>query len=322
MSETIDAAFEVFDREPPLPTMSSEILAGLQASVKSIPPKYFYDAKGSRLFDAITELPEYYPTRTEVGILRRHASDYGALVDAESMVEYGSGSSTKVRILLESVMPSAYVPVDISKDHLVRAARAIQADFPGLDVYPTCDDYTQPFALPAPVAALSQVAFFPGSSVGNFSPAAADAFLANVARVVGPGGWFMIGADLKKDPDVLHAAYNDARGVTAAFNRNVLHHINQALGADFDPASFRHEALYNESDGRIEMYLVAESRQVVTIAGETVVIDESERLHTENSHKYGTTEFQDKMQRAGFETVEAWTDDQEYFLVLLARAVS
>ena len=320
MSEIDNTPFELFDRQPPLPAMSSEILAGLAEEQKRIPPKYFYDAAGSKLFDAITELPEYYPTRTEVGILERRSDDFSALIDAESVVEYGSGSSVKVRTLLESVRPSAYVPVDISKDHLVGAARSIQVDFPELAVYPTCDDYTKPFQLPSPVAELSQIAFFPGSSIGNFAPPEADVFLANVARVVGPGGWFMIGADLKKDPSVLHAAYNDSSGVTAAFNKNVLRHINYALDADFDLDAFVHEAIYNETDGRIEMYLTAKSEQVVSVAGETVRISESERLHTENSHKFAIDEFGTKVERAGFEVVKSWTDERAYFLVMLARA--
>ncbi len=320
MSEIVKTPFELFDRQPPLPTMSSEILTGLGEEQKRIPPKYFYDAAGSKLFDAITELPEYYPTRTEVGILERRSADFRALIDAESVVEYGSGSSMKVRILLESVRPAAYVPVDISKEHLVGAARSIQVDFPDLAVYPTCDDYTKPFQLPQPVAGLSQIAFFPGSSIGNFAPSEADVFLANVARVVGPGGWFMIGADLKKDPRVLHSAYNDSSGVTAAFNKNVLRHINQALDSDFDLDAYAHEAVYNEIDGRIEMYLTATSDQVVSIAGETVRIRESERLHTENSHKYSVDEFRAKVEGGGFEIVETWTDERAYFLVLLARA--
>lgn len=218
MSEIVKSPFEIFDRQPPLPAMSSEILTGLAEEQKRIPPKYFYDAAGSKLFDAITTLPEYYPTRTEVGILERRSDDYGALIDAESVVEYGSGSSMKVRILLDAVRPSAYVPVDISKEHLVDAARSIQSDFPDLAVYPTCDDYTKPFLLPSRCRAFPD-RLFPGSSIGNFAPLEADVFLANVAAVVGPGGWFMIGADLKKDPDVLHAAYNDASGVTAEFNK-------------------------------------------------------------------------------------------------------
>ena len=312
--------FALFDRKPPLPDMASEVLRGLRQPRKSIPPKYFYDAAGSKLFDAITRLPEYYLTRTEVAILTanqraiaRHAGGNACLV------EYGSGSSTKVRILLDALAPAAYVPVDISKDHLEATARAVYDDYPALAVYPTCADYTAALELPPPVASLSRLAFFPGSSIGNFDPDGADAFLRAVARTVGAGGCLLVGVDAKKDADVLGGAYNDASGATARFNRNLLRHVNAAVGANFDPRAFDHRAVYNDAAGRIEMYLDSRRDQVVRVDGEEVAFAAGEPLHTENSYKYAPEEFQAKAERAGFERVALWQDDRRYFMVYLLR---
>ena len=298
----------------------AEVTHGLSLPQKAIPPKYFYDAEGSRLFDAITRLPEYYPTRTEIGILDENRAAIGEHVDAGAcLVEYGSGSSIKVRILLAACQPHSYVPVDISKDHLVASARAIYDDFPALSVYPTCADYTQPFELPPAVAELPPVAFFPGSSIGNFDPSAADGFLCAVAQTLGPGGTLIVGVDAKKDPEVLARAYNDAAGVTARFNENLLRHLNTALGTDFDLDGFEHRAIYNAEAGRIEMYLDAVRDQVVRINGDAVELAVGEALHTENSYKYAPDEFIAKAERAGFECVEAYLDDRRYFMVLLLR---
>ena len=314
------ARFEVFDRKPPLPDMVAEVARGLRLRQKSIPPKYFYDAAGSKLFDAITELPEYYLTRTEIGILDDNRDAIGRRVGVGTcLVEYGSGSSVKVRILLAACRPEAYVPVDISKDHLVTSARAIYNDFPALSVYPTCADYTAPFDLPPVARELPRVAFFPGSSIGNFDPLAADRFLAAVARTVGTGGMLIVGVDAKKDPRVLASAYNDAAGVTARFNENLLTHINAAAGADFDLTGFRHRAEYNADAGRIEMYLDATRDQVVRINGDSVAFARGEPLHTENSYKYAPDEFVAKTERAGFECTAAYRDDRGYFTVLLLR---
>ena len=300
--------------------MASEVLRGLRQPRKSIPPKYFYDAAGSKLFDAITRLPEYYLTRTEVAILTANQRAIARHADANAcLVEYGSGSSTKVRILLDALAPAAYVPVDISKDHLEATARAVYDDYPTLAVYPTCADYTKALELPPPVALLSRLAFFPGSSIGNFDPDGADAFLLAVARTVGPGGCLVIGVDAKKDANVLTDAYNDASGITARFNRNLLSHINTAVGADFDPRAFDHRAVYNESAGRIEMYLDSRSDQVARINGEEVFFAAGEPLHTENSYKYAPREFQAKAELAGFESIALWQDDRRYFMVYLLR---
>ena len=220
--------------------MAAEVIQGLGQDQKAIPPKYFYDAAGSRLFDAITRLPEYYLTRTEVDILRANQAAIAAWArPGACVVEYGSGSSVKVRILLDACQPAAYVPVDISKDHLAKSAREVFQDYPVLAVYPTCADYTAPFALPPLVAGLPRVAFFPGSSIGNFDPEAADAFLRNTASALNSGDCFIVGVDTKKDRSVLLPAYNDDAGVTASFNRNLLLHLNAALGGQLRSARFR-----------------------------------------------------------------------------------
>ena len=300
--------------------MTRDVLRGLSRPAKSIPPKYFYDERGSLLFERITALPEYYLTRTEVGILRANRTALAEAVgDGGCLIEYGSGASTKVRLLLDACRPAAYVPVDISREHLMQAARAIHDDY-DLPVYPTCADYSAPFELPEPARDLRRVAFFPGSSIGNFDPAEADAFLRGVAEVVGSGGALAIGVDTKKDPAVLHRAYNDSAGVTADFNRNVLRHINATVGADFDPNAFAHEAIYNEAAGRIEMYLVANNTHTVTVAGTRIPFTKGEHLHTENSYKYEPDEFVAKASRAGFDCPHLWQDPAGHFMVLALRA--
>ena len=301
--------------------MAAEVLRGLSRPAKSIPPKYFYDAEGSRLFDLITGLPGYYLTRIETGILRDNRNRVAGLAGTGGcLVEYGSGSSVKSRLLIEACRPAAYVPVDISRDHLEQSARAVFDRYPELAVYPTCADYSAPFELPPPVAALPRLAFFPGSSIGNFEPAAAGDFLRGVAQVVGPGGWMVLGVDTKKDREVLDRAYTDAGGVTEEFNRNLLRNINNAVGAEFDAEGFRHLATYNEDAGRIEMYLVSERDQQVKVAGTEVAFAAGERLHTENSYKYAPQEFAAIADRSGFDCVDILQDDRAYFMVLMLRA--
>ena len=257
--------------------MAAEVLRGLSLPAKAIPPKYFYDAEGSRLFDVITKLPGYYLTRVETAILRDNRERIARRVGTGTcLVEYGSGSSVKSRLLIEACRPAAYVPVDISRDHLEQSARAIFASYPELAVYPTCADYTTPFQLPPPAAGLQRLAFFPGSSIGNFEPAAAGEFLRGVAQVVDAGGWLVVGVDAKKDRDVLDGAYTDVAGITEQFNKNLLANINAALGADFDLAGFRHLAVYNEQAGRIEMYLVSQRDQRVTVAGTEITFAKDE----------------------------------------------
>ncbi|WP_448190452.1 L-histidine N(alpha)-methyltransferase [Azospirillum sp. sgz301742] len=288
----------------------SDVLDGLSRERKSLPCKYFYDRRGSALFDAICELEEYYPTRTETAILHRHAADFAELAGpGAAVVELGSGSSVKVRILLDALeTPAAYVPVDISREHLLASAARLAGDYPELTVVPVAADYVQGFPLP-PVAPPERIlAFFPGSTIGNFDPGEAAAFLGRLARRLGTGSRLLIGVDLKKRGDVLEAAYNDARGVTAAFNLNLLARINRELDGTFDLESFAHHAFYDESLGRIEMHLVSRRAQTVAVGRRSFRFRAGETIHTENSWKYALPEFERLAQSAGWRTVSTWTD--------------
>ena len=290
-----------------------ELVAALSARPRSVSPKFFYDAAGSRLFDRICDLPEYYPTRTEFSLLSAHASEMTAHFGAGAdLVEFGAGSLTKVRLLLDAwPSPGRFVPVDISADHLQGAAAQLRRDYPGLDVVPVAGDFTRPLDLPP---AARRVGFFPGSSIGNLGPEGAVRFLRQAARAL-PGGGLLVGIDLVKDPATLHAAYNDAAGVTAAFNRNLLVRANRELGADFDVDGFDHYAFYDPLQQRMEMHLVSRMHQVVTVAGQRFVFDEGESLHTENSHKYTVEGFRNLARRAGFEPGAVWVDDAHLFSV-------
>lgn len=294
-----------------------DVLAGLSRPQKRLPSKYFYDTAGSRLFDRITELPEYYPTRTELAIMCAHAGAMAARCGARCLlVELGAGSLVKVRLLLDELdRPAGYVPVDVSGEHLRGAAKELAADYPGLGIYPMVADFTRPFEAP-PVPAARRVAYFPGSTIGNFEPSEADVLLRRLARLVGPGGGLLLGIDLRKDLAVLEPAYNDAQGVTAAFNRNLLMRINHELGADFDPAAFRHRAFYNRERSRIEMHLISEAEQPVRVADRTFAFRAGESIHTENSHKYDLAEFARRAAKCGLCADESWTDDRGYFAVL------
>lgn len=304
------------DLHPTPADMRTEVLAGLALPQKRIAPKFFYDAEGSRLFDAICALPEYYPTRTEIGILRRHGAEMAARLGRDALlVELGSGSSLKIRVLLEALRPAVYMPVDISKDHLLRSANALAAVFPALHVHAVCADYSVPFALPADDHDHPRAAFFPGSSVGNFEPEDAERFLRRVGDLLGPGGRLLIGVDLVKDPRVLEAAYNDADGVTAAFNLNLLAHINRELDADFDLNTFRHNAFFSAEQSRIEMHLLSTQGQQVRVAGQTVSVRAGESIHTESSYKFSVDDFRSLARRAGFESEQVWTDPEALFSV-------
>jgi dimethylhistidine N-methyltransferase len=308
----------VRDFGPGRERMLAEVLAGLGRRRKRLPCKYFYDAEGSRLFDRICELDEYYLTRTELAIMHRHAGEMAAAIgDRALLIEYGSGSSTKTRVLLDRLTsPAAYVPIDISGDHLSQSAHSLAHAYPHLDVLPVCADYTTRFHVPEPdVSATRRVVYFPGSTIGNFEPDDALAFLRRIARVCGPGGGLLIGVDLKKDPSVLHAAYNDAQGVTAAFNLNLLARLNRDLGADFDVSAFAHYAFYNPRRGRIEMHLVSRAPQRVRIDGETIPFADGESIFTESSYKYAMLDFTDLAKRAGFNSEQVWTDAQRRFSV-------
>jgi dimethylhistidine N-methyltransferase len=295
----------------------ADVLAGLSRARKRLPAKYFYDAAGSRLFDAITELPEYYPTRTELGILSTRAGEMAARIGPRCLlIELGAGSLTKVRLLLNRLdRPAGYVPVDVSGDHLRAAAAALADDYPALEVVPLSADFTRPFALPT-LPADRRVVFFPGSTIGNFDPDEADALLRRVSRLVGQNGGLLLGIDLRKDVAVLERAYNDAAGVTAAFNRNLLLRINRELGADFDPSAFRHVAFYNRERSRIEMHLVSTVAQRVRVSDQPFTFHAGESIHTENSYKYDVAEFAARAAACRLRLDGWWTDAQNYFAVL------
>lgn len=317
------AGLAFFDLAPGEESFREAVLAGLQRQRKAIPCKFLYDARGSALFDEICGLPEYYPTRTEIGILEENAGRIARRIGQGCrLIDFGSGASRKARILLEALEePAAYVAVDISRERLVEAAADLAADFPELPVIALCADYTRPFALPVlPNAGGAKVGFFPGSTIGNFEPEAAEAFLAGCARLLGHNGAMLVGVDLKKEKAVLDAAYNDGAGVTALFNLNLLERINRELEGDLDPAQFQHLAFYNPAMGRIEIYIKSLAEQEVRIAGRRFVFDCGELIHTEYSYKYALGEFRDLARRAGFSAVEAWTDAKALFSVHYLRA--
>ena len=299
-----------------------EIAAGLRLAQKQISPKYFYDEFGSQLFEDITRQPEYYPTRTEESILRRHIADIGAALGQDvSLIEFGAGASTKVRILLDH-LPGiiVFVPVDISGDHLALAAADLASDYPDIEILPTEADFTRPFDLPQPHHMPARnVVFFPGSTIGNFEPDAALDLLRTMRTVACDGGGLLIGVDLKKDAAILERAYNDAAGVTAAFNRNMLVHLNRAYGTDFDPQQYLHRAIYNERRGRIEMHLVSAADQVVHLDGEAFTINAGEYLLTECSYKYAPADFAALAARAGFAVEHVWTDPDSLFSLQFCR---
>jgi L-histidine N-alpha-methyltransferase len=293
-----------------------EILHGLSRQQKSLSPKFFYDERGSALFDAICELPEYYPTRTELQIMQTHIEAIAGLIGPRaSVIELGSGSSLKTRILLEHLeTPAAYVPVDISRDHLASTAKALSRDFPGLDILPVAADFTHPFPLPSPrISPSRNLVYFPGSTIGNFSTSAAHDLLRVMHQAAGSRGALLIGVDMKKDPAILHLAYNDRAGITAEFNLNLLRRLNREFGADFELTNFSHRAIWNEACGRIEMHLVSQCEQSVRIGGRTFQFEQDEFLVTEHSHKYSESRFRTMARRAGFLPTCSWTDPEGWF---------
>ena len=295
-----------------------DVLAGLRTTPKRVPAKYFYDGAGSLLFERITELPEYYPTRCEMRILRDHAGDIAKLIpQSAALVEFGSGSNKKVRIVLRAARKlAAYVPVDICGEMLEQEAAELRLDFPQLKVLPVRADITHQFELPAEAkAAPVRVGFFPGSTIGNFEPHEAVAFLRNAGRILGAGATLIIGADLIKPMEVLNAAYNDAAGVTAKFNLNLLVRINRELGATFKLDTFEHRAFYNRERHRIEMHLASLKRQKVKVAGETIDFRAGETIHTENSYKYSVESLGALARGAGWQPAGVWTDERKYFSI-------
>lgn len=302
-----------------LAAFRADVMAGLSRPDKRLPCKYLYDAHGSALFDRICELPEYYPTRTELGIMRKHAGDLvAAFARGCVLIEYGSGSSIKTRLLLDHLDHGVgYAPVDVSREHLLAASKSIAADYPHLPVHPICADFTQPFALPSEIDPKApRVVYFPGSTLGNFPPPDDLALLRNIAATVGPNGGTLIGLDLQKSPAVLEAAYNDSQGVTAAFNLNLLTRINRELGGSFNLKAFAHRALYNRELGRMELYLDSLEAQTVHIDGQRFEFGRGESIHTEYSCKYTLEGFAALAKQATFEVECVFCDDRDYFAMV------
>ena len=297
-----------------------DVLAGLDADPPQLAPKYFYDAVGSRLFDRITELDAYYPTRTERGILRDHVGEIvGAIGPNAVLIEYGSGSSEKTRILLDALAEraplAAYVPVDISAEHLATTAADLRRAYPDLAVLPVAADYSRPIPLPGLPAHARRVVFFPGSTIGNSDPAEATAFLGRMADAAGPDGALLVGADQRKDPAVLVRAYDDPEGVTAAFNRNVLRRIRDELGADLDLDGWAHQARWNDAHGRIEMHLVADGPQTIALGDHAFAFADGDSIWTESSYKYAPDGLAALARDAGLDRAARWTDGRGWFAV-------
>jgi dimethylhistidine N-methyltransferase len=313
------------DNNPQLACFEEEVICGLKKTPRCIPPKFFYDKRGSHIFDDICETDEYYVTRTEIDLLKKHSAEIAQLIGKNCLlVEPGSGNSQKVRVLLDELKPQTYLPMDISRDYLASAAQELADEYPWLDVHAACVDYTAPIDLSFVDNStdinsektnnnIRKVAFFPGSSIGNFEKSHAANFLENMANMLGENGGLLIGVDLKKDPSTLHAAYNDTDGITAEFNLNLLARINRELGANFNINDFSHHAFYNENKGRIEMHLMSDRSQSVFIDSEYFHFKKGETIHTENSYKYHIEEFQDLASKAGFKARRVWTDESKLF---------
>jgi len=296
----------------------AEALAGLTASPKTLPPKLFYDDEGVRLFEAITRLPEYYLTRTERALLARLAPEIAALAPAgAALVEYGASDEAKAALVVDAIPGrfGAYVPVDVAGGALADLAARMAVSHPGLEVHPVCADFLRKPALPKAVARRPRLGFFPGSTIGNLDPESAQRFLRNARATLGPGAWMVVGVDLRKDPALLRPAYNDAAGVTAAFNLNILRRLNREAGADFDLTQFAHEAVWNDAASRMEMHLVSRRAQSVCVAGETVRFAAGETIHTENSYKPSLAAFRALAEDAGWRPDRAWTDDEGLFSI-------
>ena len=305
----------------PDPAFRSDVLAGLAAPIPAVPARWLYDRRGSELFEEITRLPEYYPTRTETALLERHSGEIAAMLGRdEAVVEFGSGSSAKTPLLLRAVHPAAYVPIDISGEFLRDSADALRGEFPGLPIHPVEADFMRRIDLPAEVADAPKLGFFPGSTIGNLVPRTAVDLLRAMKETLGDGSRLVIGMDRTKDVDVLLAAYDDAAGVTAAFNLNLLHRINAELHADIPVDAFRHRAIWNDAMSRIEMHLEAVRDTEFTVSGQSFAFAAGATIHTENSHKYGYRDSRLLLRAAGWGVVRDWTDEREYFSIILAEA--
>ncbi|MHA7899348.1 MAG: L-histidine N(alpha)-methyltransferase [Henriciella sp.] len=316
MDDVFDPATRGLDRK-----FLEDVWRGLSAPQKTLPCQYLYDETGSNLFEQITELPEYYPTRTEIGILTNHAAEIAAALGPNIvLVEYGAGASTKTRILLDALTdPAGYIPIDVSEDFLLQTADQLRAEYPGLPVTPMVGNFMADLQLPADVTGKA-VGFFPGSTLGNLSDDEIHLFMRQARRLLGADGRFVLGIDLRKSPDILIPAYDDAAGVTADFNLNLLTRINRDLNANFDRAGFAHRALWNDSASRIEMHLLSLKDQSVEIAGRQFDFSEGETIHTENSRKFDLDQLRQHFTAAGWALELKWLDPSAYFAVLLLRA--
>jgi len=306
---------EIIDYHPKLGRIEEDVLAGLSKAQKELPPKLFYDLEGSELFEEITELEEYYPTRCEIAILDSMAAEFAEIAgDNVALIELGSGSSRKTRIILDALRGHCtYLPVDISKEFLRLSAESINRDYPEIDVVAICADYTQPFQVPHSETFARRVVFFPGSNIGNMTPDQAEAFLRTFREFLVPGDGVLVGVDLRKDEAILNAAYNDSKGVTAEFNLNILRRLNRELDANFAVDRFEHHAFFNDTKSRIEMHLRSLDDQSVVVAGSRFDFRAGETIHTENSCKYSIEDFQALARRAGLAPRTVWTDPQKLF---------
>ena len=306
------------DLAPSANDFHTDVIEGLSNQPRMIPPKYFYDERGSKLFDAICEQQEYYPTRTEISLLQYYAHEIAERIGPDCvLVELGSGASEKARLLFDALKPAGYMGVDISKEFLLDATSKLSNDYPWLEVHAVCADFSQVLEIPKHYHEQQHIAFYPGSSIGNFDHEDAVTFMEQIAEMVGPEGKLLIGVDLKKDEAILNAAYNDAAGITAEFNLNLLNRMRDELGAEFEDGAFMHQAFYNESDGRIEMHLVSTTNSGLTIGGKTFRFHLGDSIHTENSYKYSLDEFAALARRAGFDVEQVWTDRKDLFSVQL-----
>ncbi|WP_158746098.1 L-histidine N(alpha)-methyltransferase [Acidisphaera sp. L21] len=303
----------------PAASIVEEVLMGLSQPQKTLPAKFFYDAEGCRLFGKITRLPEYYVTRTEQALLQQVAPELPRMPGC-ALVEYGASDESKAMMLLDHIGASAYVPVDIADSALQDLTQRLHTARPSLSVHPVAADFLRPLALPHQTSSQQRFGFFPGSTIGNLDHATAHRFLVQVRETLGANARFLVGADLRKDSSILIPAYDDAQGVTAAFNLNLLSHLNREIGTDFELENFSHRAVWNDSEGRIEMHLVCAHRQTVSVGGTTIVFDGGETIHTENSYKHTVPQLRSMAERAGWRSEKVWTDPAELFSIHLLAA--
>ncbi|NVJ67497.1 MAG: L-histidine N(alpha)-methyltransferase [Gammaproteobacteria bacterium] len=300
--------------EKTLTTEQRELIAGLSAAEKYINPKYFYDKKGSELFEQITQLDEYYPTRTESAILSEYAAEMANYIPKDSViVEPGAGACEKIQLILEAIHPKAYLPQDVSRRFLQQAAKSLKTKFDWLEIEPIISDFSKPIAIPDSYHNDSLFAFYPGSTIGNFEPESAKRFLSNMRALVGDNGGLLIGMDLQKDPQIIEAAYNDSKGVTAEFNLNMMNNVNRHLGSKLDLTMFSHKAFYNQALNRIEMHLISKQSQSYKILGKAIQFDKGEAIHTENSYKFSLESIDELAKATGFNRVKTWVDSEQLF---------